>query len=66
VPAGRRYVLRLRGDRPTSVTVEGHGDLLRRAGPGPDGAGWWNDDEGFTLVRLPDQPVATLTVRLTI
>jgi hypothetical protein len=63
VPAGRRYLLRLRVDRPTSVGVDGQGDLPRHAGPGPAEAGWWLDDEGFTLVRLLDRPVATVTVR---
>jgi alpha-glucosidase (family GH31 glycosyl hydrolase) len=64
VPAGRRYLLRLRVDRPTSVSVDGRGDLPRHAGPGPAEAGWWLDDEGFTLVRLLDRPAATVTVRL--
>jgi len=65
VPAGRRYLLRLRVDRPTSVTVDDHGELPRRAGPGPAGAGWWVDGEGFALVRLPDRPAATVTIRTT-
>jgi hypothetical protein len=65
VPAGRRYMLRLRMDRPVSVTVEGRGELPRHAGPDAAGAGWWIDGEGFTLVRLPDQPTATVTVRTT-
>ena len=34
MPAGRRYVLRLRMDRPAAVTVEGRGELPRQAGPG--------------------------------
>jgi alpha-glucosidase len=65
VPAGRRYMLRLRMDRPVSVTVEGRGALPRHAGPGAAGAGWWIDGKGFTLVRLPDQPTATVTVGTT-
>jgi alpha-glucosidase (family GH31 glycosyl hydrolase) len=65
VPAARRYLLRLRLDRPTSVAVDGHGELTRRTGPGSGGAGWWVDGEGFTLVRLPAQPAATVTVRAT-
>ena len=63
VPAGRCYLLRLRVDGPTAVAVGGHGDLPRRDGPGPAGPGWWVDGEGFTLVRLPHQPAATVTVR---
>ena len=65
VPAGRRYVLRLRMDRPVSVTVDGHGEMPRHAGPGAAGAGWWVDDEGFTFVRLPHRPAATVIVRTT-
>ena len=59
VPAGRRYLLRLRVDRPAAVAVDGHGDLPRREGPGPEGPGWWVDGEGFTLVRLPAPARAT-------
>jgi alpha-glucosidase (family GH31 glycosyl hydrolase) len=65
VPAGRRYLVQLRVDRPVSVAVDGHGELPRRAGPGSGGAGWWVDAEGFTLVRLPDRPAASVTVRTT-
>ncbi len=65
VPAGRRYVLRLRIDRPAAVTVEGRGELPKLAGPGAAGAGWWVDGEGFTLVRLPAQPAYAVTVRTT-
>jgi hypothetical protein len=52
-------------DRPVSVTVDGRGELPRHAGPGAAGAGWWSDGEGFALVRLPDQPTATVTVTTT-
>src|SRR5262245_7573856 len=49
-----------------AVTVEGHGDLPRLAGPDAAATlGWWIDDQGVTVVRLPDQPVATLLVRTT-
>ena len=65
MPAGRRYLLRLRVDRPAAVTVEGRGELPRTPGPARRGPGWWVDGEGFTLVRLPDQPAATVTVRTT-
>jgi alpha-glucosidase (family GH31 glycosyl hydrolase) len=64
VPAGRRYLLRLRMSPPARVAVDGHGELPRRAGPEPGGAGWWVDAEGFTRVRLPDRPAA-VTVRAT-
>jgi alpha-D-xyloside xylohydrolase len=63
LPAARRYVLRLRVDTPVGVTVDGHGELPRRAGPGPDTAGWGVDAEGFTLVRLPGQPAIRATIR---
>jgi alpha-glucosidase len=65
VPARRRYLPRLRVYRPIAVSAEGRGDLPRLAGPEPAGPGWWVDAEGFTLVRLPDQPAATVTVRTT-
>jgi hypothetical protein len=64
VPAGRRYLLRLRMDEPASVAVDGHGELARRAGPGPGDGGWWVDAEGFTLVRLPARPPGAVTVRI--
>ena len=51
--------------RPLGVSVEGHGDVPRHGGPDAAGPGWWVDDEGFTLVRLPAQPVAAVTVRTT-
>jgi alpha-glucosidase (family GH31 glycosyl hydrolase) len=63
VPPGRRYVLRLRVEQPVGVTVDGHGELPRREGTGAGPAGWWVDAEGFTLVRLPAQPAAVVTVR---
>ena len=63
VPAGRHYLLQLRVEAPTAVSVDGHGELPRRTGPG--GAGWWVDDAGFTRVRLPDRPAGTVTVRAT-
>jgi hypothetical protein len=65
VPAGRRYLLRLRVYRPIGVTVDGHGELPRHPGPDSAGPGWWVDGEGFTLVRLPAQPAYAVTVRTT-
>jgi len=63
VPASRRYLLRLRIDGARPVAAEGHGPLPRRAGPGEDGAGWWEDGPGFVVVRPPAGPAPTITVR---
>ncbi len=63
VPRGRRYVLRLRVDRPARVVVDGHGELPRRESPETGAAGWWVDAEGFTLVRLPAQPAVRATIQ---
>jgi alpha-glucosidase len=65
IPAGRRYLLRLRISRSLAVSVDGHGELTKRAGPEPVEPGWWVDGEGFTLVRLPALPAAVVTVRTT-
>ena len=65
LPAGRRYVIRLRVDRPVSVILDGQGELPRLAGADRAGAGWWEDGQGFTLIRLPAQPAAVVTVRTT-
>jgi len=62
VPASRRYLVRLRIDGATEVTVAGLGPLPRRAGPGQDGAGWWQDGHGFITIRPPTQPALTITV----
>ncbi len=57
VPGRRRYLLELwSGPRPSAVSVAGHGELPRRAGPDADGPGWWVDARGFTAVRLPARP----------
>jgi alpha-glucosidase (family GH31 glycosyl hydrolase) len=63
VPAGRRYLIRVRIDRPAAVSVAGHGALPRVAGPGEGAAGWWVDADGFTGIRLPPQPSATVEIR---
>jgi alpha-glucosidase (family GH31 glycosyl hydrolase) len=65
LPAGRRYVLQLRLGGPAAVTLEGRGELPRLAGGEGTGAGWWEDGQGFTLVRLPAQPAAVVTIRAT-
>ena len=63
VPASRRYLVRLRIDDASAVTVEGLGPLPRRAGPSQDaGAGWWQDGHGFITIRPPTQPTLTITV----
>jgi alpha-glucosidase (family GH31 glycosyl hydrolase) len=65
VPAGRRYLLRLRMDSPRAVIVPGRDEIPRLAGPEQPGVGWWEDGRGFIGVRLPDQPTLPLTVLLT-
>ena len=62
VPASRRYLVRLRIDGASAVTVEGPGRLPRRTGPDQDGAGWWQDGHGFITIRPPTQPALTITV----
>jgi alpha-glucosidase len=60
VPAGRRYVLQVRIDRPASVRLDGAGELPRTAAG--DGPGWWEDGHGFTWIRLPAQRAATVVI----
>ena len=62
VPAGRRYLIRLRIDGARTVTVEGHGPLQRLNGPSQDGAGWWEDGRGFIVVRPPAQTAVIVNV----
>ena len=64
VPAGRRYLIQIRMDRPTAVALEGRGALPRLASPSERTAGWWEED-GFVVIRLPDQPAATVTIART-
>jgi hypothetical protein len=65
MPAGRRYLLRLRISRPLAVSVDGHGELTKQAGVDGTEPGWWIDREGFTVVRLAAQSSAVVTVRTT-
>jgi alpha-glucosidase len=65
VPAGRRYLIRLRIDGARTVTVEGKGSLPKLNGPSEDGAGWWEDGRGFIAVRPPRQPAAVVMVSRT-
>jgi len=62
VPAGRRYLVRLRMDRARSVTVEGHGPLPRVSGPSGNSAAWWEERDGFIVIRPSAQPGVTITV----
>jgi len=64
VPAGRRYLIRIRMDRPTAVALDGRGPFPRLASPSEGTAGWWEED-GFVVIRLPDQPAATVTIART-
>jgi hypothetical protein len=63
IPAGRRYLLRVRLDQaPRAVAVTGRGEVPRLASADQAGAGWWADG-GFVSIRLPAQP-APITVTL--
>jgi alpha-glucosidase len=64
VPPGRRYLLQVRMDRPGAVAVAGQGPIPRLSGPKEGAAGWWEED-GFIVIRLPDQPAATVTIART-
>ncbi len=63
VPPNRRYLIRLRIDRAASVAVEGHGMLPRVLAPSGNSAAWWEDPNGFIVIRPPARP--TLVVTLT-
>jgi hypothetical protein len=65
VPAGRRYLIRLKIDDARAVTAEGHGPLPRLTGPSQDGAGWCEDGCGFIVVRPPRQPAVVVMVSRT-
>jgi alpha-glucosidase (family GH31 glycosyl hydrolase) len=64
VPAGRRYLIRIRMDRPTAVVLESRGPLPRLAAPSEGAAGWWEDD-GFVVIRLPVLAAAIVTIART-
>src|SRR5258705_7607196 len=56
VPAGRRYVIRIRIDGPVAVSVAGHGALPPVAGPTEGAAGWGGGADGLTRLRPPPPP----------
>jgi hypothetical protein len=59
IPAGRRYICKLRADHATHrVVAEGIGAL---ANSETSDSGWWHDGSTFLLVRLPP---GTVTVRI--
>jgi alpha-glucosidase (family GH31 glycosyl hydrolase) len=62
VPPGRRYLVRLRMDRARSVTVEGQGTLPRVSGPSGNSAAWWEERDGFIVIRPSAQPAVIITV----
>ena len=57
VPAGRRYLIRLRVARPVAVAIEGAGALSQTGGE-TGRPGWWMDDAGFVCIR-PSDPATT-------
>jgi alpha-glucosidase (family GH31 glycosyl hydrolase) len=65
LPAARRYVIRIRLDRPSSVLVNGLA-LRRLTGPDAEIPGWWIADEGFAEIRLPPGLEALVSVRATV
>jgi alpha-glucosidase len=61
VPANRRYLFRLRLERPARVAVEGAGDLQDTTADGGR-PGWWMDDDGFLGIRTPGARTITIVV----
>jgi alpha-glucosidase (family GH31 glycosyl hydrolase) len=61
VPAGRRYLLRVRAARPRAVMVEGSGEL-QHVGGDAGREGWWMDEAGFLCVRPPAAAELAITV----
>jgi len=61
VPAGRRYLLRVRAARPRAVMVEGSGEL-QHVGGDAGREGWWMDEAGFLCVRPPAAAELAVTV----
>src|SRR5215831_11213384 len=53
VPPGRRYLLRLRVERPAAVAVERGGEIPHTASD-MGRPGWWMDDGGFLCIRPPE------------
>lgn len=62
IPASRSYVLRLWGDRPRRVIIEGGDELPQRADGSDATPSWWHDSERFTYVRLPASHDAVVAV----
>jgi len=62
VPANRRYLIRLRIDGARAVVVEGHGILPRVSAPSGNSAAWWEDPNGFIVIRPPFRPTLAVTV----
>jgi alpha-glucosidase len=61
VPTNRRYLLRLRLDRPARIVVDAAGELAdTRHDTG--GAGWWMDAEGFVCIRPGGSGPATVVI----
>ncbi len=61
VPTTRRYLLRLRLERPAGVAVEGAGELQDTTAD-VGRPGWWMDNEGFLGVRTPGARPITVVV----
>jgi alpha-glucosidase (family GH31 glycosyl hydrolase) len=63
IPAGRRYICKLRADQaPRRIVAEGIGVLAKgeESEPGQwpgQWPGWWHDGTAFLFVRLPPAPV---------
>ena len=63
IPAGRRYICKIRADQaPRRVVAEGIGVLANGESSDPSQrTGWWHDGTAFLFVRLPPSPV---TIRI--
>src|SRR5262245_36761004 len=62
LPLARRYLIRIRIDRPSAVLVNGLA-LPRVTGADADVPGWWMAADGFTEIRLPEGLEALVSVR---
>ena len=61
VPPGRRYLLRLRVERPAAVAAERGGELPHTASD-TGRPSWWLDDAGFLCIRPPEGIALSVTV----